>query len=169
MFKGIKGELIDNDYDPNLDSMYNAFTSYFNNPVLTKIKNVNEFSVYMAKTYCLLSKECRYIIVFIPNDGMRIGNRESLDNMRWVSIQTRTLEDKHELEPHGYTAEAKGELMAPINRIKTTEEASTYYCNKFPLTVTLLNVKNAPNSYQDKGTIIAALETWETIICLQKY
>lgn len=168
MFSGIQGELIDSGYEPSLDSMYRAFTSYFNNPVLTKIKNVSTFSVYMTKTYCLLNKECRYIVVFIQEDGMRLGNQDRLDNMRWVSLQTRTLEDNHDLEPHGYVAEAKGELMAPITRIKITHDASTYSCEQFPITVTLLNVKKAANSYQDRGTIVAALETWETIICVKQ-
>lgn len=161
------GQIIDNDYDPSLDFMYRAFTNYFNNPVLTKIKNVDNFSVYMAKTYCLLNKECRYIVVFVQTDNMSKGARKSLTDMRWISIQTRTLEDKHELEPHGYTAKAEGPLMASINRIKNTMEASTYSCEDFPIIVTLLNSKNVSGAYQDKGTIVAALETWETIITLQ--
>jgi len=168
MFNGIHGELIDTDYDPSLDFMYRAFTTYFNNPVLTKIKNVTTFSVYMTKTYCLLNKECRYIVVFVPDDGMRIGNRDTLGNMRWISIQTRTLEDKHKLDPHGYTAAAEGPLMASIIRTKNTDEASTYSCEQFPITITLLNVKKVANSYQDKGTIVAALETWETIVVLNQ-
>lgn len=162
------GQLIDNDYDPSLDFMYQAFANYFNNPILTKIKNVETYSMYMTKTYCLLNKECRYIVVFAPADNMPEGVRQKLNNIRWVSIQTRTLEDKHELEPHGYIAKAEGPLMALITRTKITQEASTYSCEKFPIIVTLLNSKSVSSAYQDRGTIIAALETWETIITLQK-
>lgn len=159
------GQLID-DYDPSLDFMYDSFIKYFNNPILTKIKNVNNYSVYMTKTYCLLSNECRYIVAFVPEDNMSIGTKEQLKTMRWVSIQTRTLEDDHNLAPHGYTAVEKGPLMAKIKRVKIEDTSSTYSCEDFPITVTLLNPKRGLSSYQDNGTIIAALETWETIIVL---
>lgn len=160
------GQLIDDSYDPSLDFMYSAFVKYFNNPILTKIKNVNNFSVYMTKTHCLLTNECRYIVVFVPEDNMRNGTKESLKTMRWVSIQTRTLEDNHNLDPHGYTAIEQGPLMAKIKRIKNEEESSTYSCEDFPITITLLNPHKGSSSYQDNGTIIAAIETWETTIVL---
>jgi hypothetical protein len=161
------GQMID-DYDPGLDRMYEAFTKYFNNPTFTKIKDVNNHSMYMAKNYCLLSKECRYIVVFTNKDSASVGSLEELQYIRWISFQTRTLEDKHNLPPHNYTPNGNGLLAAPINRIKIDKESSTYSCQNFPITVTLLHTStNSSSAYQDRGTVIAALETWNTIICLE--
>jgi hypothetical protein len=157
------GQMIES-YDPNLDVMYMAFAEYFNNPTMTKIKDVEKFSVYMSKTYCLLSRECRYLIAFINKDGRGIGTLEELKTMAWISFQTRTLPDKHELLPHSYTAKRGGSLDVEINRIKTGEKASTYTCSKLPITLTLLHPKKGSNYYQDKGSVIAALETYQTII-----
>jgi hypothetical protein len=46
-------------------------------------------------------------------------------------------------------------------------ESSTYKCDAFPLIITLLN-KKTESDYQPRGTIIAALETYSTIITLQQ-
>lgn len=162
------GQLIETGYNPNLDYMYEVFCKYLNDPVMTKIKNVegNTYSVYMAKTYCLLSNQCRYIVVIIPADVENIGNKERLSKLRWISVQTRTLEDKHELECHHYIPVAEGPLTCIIYRVKTSDVSSTYNCDDFPLVVTILNASNQSNEYQNRGTIIAALETWQTIITL---
>ena len=57
------GELLDA-YEPEKDALYGYFDDYFNHPTMVKIKNVKNLSVYMTKTYCLLTNECRYIVVF---------------------------------------------------------------------------------------------------------
>jgi hypothetical protein len=159
------GQLIDA-YDPNKDRMYLAFIEYFNNPIMTKIKNVDSFSVYMSKTYCLLNKECRYIITFIPQDNSIIGTTEKFSTLKWISLQTRTLSDRHNLPSHSYNAVGKGPLLAKITRIKTELLSSTYSCDEFPITITLLHTEKNSNSYQNNGNIIAALETYQTIIVL---
>ena len=85
--------------------------------------------------------------------------------INWISLQTRNLTDKMNVEVHTYVAVAEGPLIAPIFRTEITKEASTYKCNDLPLTVTLLHTeKKDSNVYQPKGTIIAGIETYETII-----
>ena len=160
------GQLLDI-FEPDKDVMYKAFDLYFNHPIMVKIKDVNNHSMYMTKLYCMLNKECRYIIAFLPRDSINIGGKENLFNLRWVSLQTRTLPDKHDLPCHGYQPKKEGALNVVIERISQTKEASTYKCDSFPLLITLLHVKKDENEYQDRGNIIAALETYSTIITLQ--
>ena len=160
------GQLLDI-FEPDKDVMYKAIDLYFNHPIMVKIKNVNNHSMYMTKLYCMLNKECRYIIVFLPKDNINIGAKDNLINLRWVSLQTRTLPDKHDLPVHGYQPKKEGNLNVVIYRSCQTEEASTYKCDSFPLIVTLLHTKKDSNQYQDRGNIIAALETYSTIITLQ--
>ena len=159
------GEIIDN-YDPARDLVYKYFTTYFRNPMLTKIKDTDKHSMYLTKLYCLLNRECRYIIVFIEKNLHSPGTLEELKTMNWISFQTRTLTEQYnDLEPHGYEPLAEGPLSAHINKINITKEISTYNCDEFPIIVTLLHTeKNTPETYQKSGTIINALETFHTII-----
>ena len=149
-----------------LDEMYAHFDDYFNHPTMVKIKDVDSYSVYMSKTYCLLSNECRYIVVFIHTDSMPTRTQEPLANLRWVSLQTRTLEDKHDLPPHNYKPRRTTPLNTPIIRTKVDKQCSTYKCEKYPLTVTLLHGKHGADEYQVRGSIISALETYNTILTL---
>jgi hypothetical protein len=158
------GSLIDEFASVN-DNIYTMFTNYFNNPIMTKIKNEDKYSMYYTKSYCLLSKECRYIIVITDMDDYPLGTENQMKNLKWISLQTRTLFEQYDIKSHGYTPIAQGPLLAHIYKEKKDEYATTYICKDLPLVVTLLHTerKNA-DSYQAKGTIIAALETWETII-----
>jgi hypothetical protein len=159
------GEILDGGYEPEKDYIYNLFTKYFNNPTMRKIRNQGNFSLYAVKIYGLLNKESRYLIVITNIDSNSIGTAEELRTIKWVSLQTRTLLEKMNVEVHGYSAISEGQLTATILRTGITKEASTYKCNDLPLIVTLLHTeKKDSNVYQPKGTIIAAIETYETII-----
>jgi len=166
------GEILDGGYEPEKDYVYKLFVNYFNNPIMTKIKDEgNNYSLYASKVYCLLSKECRYIIAITNKDQYRVGTTEELLTMKWVSLQTRTLKEefKTKVDFHGYEAKAEGPLTAVIRRVKVEDSSSTYLCQDLPITITLLhNERKKSYSYQDKGTVIAALETWETIITFDK-
>lgn len=159
------GEIIGELDDCNLSELYNAFSVYFNNPYMTKIKNVYNYSMYMSKTYCLLNKYCRYIIVFVNKNTDSLGSQKMLNQLEWNSLQTRTLADKHNLPPHNYKPTRNTILNTPIQRIKLTEKSSEYSCEKFPLKITLLHTKEKP-TYSEKGNVVSALETYETIITL---
>jgi hypothetical protein len=147
------------------ENIYQMFVDYFKNPVMTKMKDESNFSMYACKAYCLLSKECRYIIVFVNKDNFSIRTEKKLSELFWVSLQTRTLYDQFDIKTHGYQPVAEGPLLAKIERIDISKEASTYKCEDFPIVVTLLHtLKKNSDTYQNRGTVIAALETWETII-----
>lgn len=159
------GQILDV-YDPNTEEMYKAFANYFNNPKMVKIKDVNKYSMYMCKTYCLLSNECRYIIVFVQEDFMPTQSQEYLEALKWESLQTRTLPDRHQLSSHGYQPKRMGLLNVGITRKEIKPECSIYTCEELPITVTLLHEKNGPNDYKQKGNVISALETYNTIITI---
>ena len=165
------GTLLDEGVD--IEYMYKTFVDYFNDPVLTKIGNVSPgdgpgFSKYMTKCYCLLSKECRYIVAFVDQDNNEVHTTKRLSELWWKSLQTRELADYHNLQPHSYNPENKGPLTCAINRTEKNTEASTYVCSAFPIVVTLLHTKKKGiHDYQDRGTVIAALETWQTIVTLK--
>ena len=161
----------ENNFKVDHDFIYTAFDTYFENPILTKIKDVNEYSMYMTKLYCLLNNECRCIIIFVNKDYNNIEYTEKLINLKWLSLQTRTIPSteyhKFKFKTHSYTPKPKGPLLAEIKRKDINQEASIYDCPDLKITVTLLHTeKNTKDVYQNKGTVIASLETFQTIITL---
>jgi hypothetical protein len=118
--------------------------------------------------YCLLSTEYRYLIVFVEKDGAFPTNEEKLVNLRWLVLQTRTLSDYHDISSHDYEAKRGGILNAEIIRSTVKNNVPTYKCEKLPITISLLHNLNSSSDYQPKGTVIAALETYQTIVMLNK-
>ena len=159
------GQVINPQYDPSKNYIYEAFIEYFGNPVLTKIKNVNNYSVYMIKIHSMIGKSYRYLILFVDKDVNEFGTTKNMADIEWVSLQTRTLEDHHDLKSHRY----QPRHMPPLNQkitIKTqNENQSTYNAESFPVVITLLHTRKKNTfQYQPSGTIVSALETFQTII-----
>ena len=171
------GKIFD-EYSPINDNMYKIFVDYFSNPTLIKLKNESNGSMYACKTICFFNRDCRFIIVFTQLDTTPIGKEVELKDLNWICLMTRTLpSDTYKIDTsHGYIPAQKGPLTAPIKRISVTKPepkaprgASVYDCEEFPIIITLLHtVQKNEISYRDRGTIIAALEEWETIITLSQ-
>tara|TARA_A100001011_G_scaffold399975_1_gene511450 strand:+ start:10214 stop:10726 length:513 start_codon:yes stop_codon:yes gene_type:complete len=163
------GELLisDNDiqYDIAKTKLYNEIVKYFENPILTKIKNIENFSMYMCKISCLLTNYYRYLIILIEKDSNEINTRIYLENLKWKILQTRTLSDKHDLKTHSYTSGNRGLLNGEIFKKETKKNMSIYDCNDYPIKITLLHTKKDSNfEYNDKGTLLSSLETYQTIV-----
>ena len=160
------GEII-NDFSSERDELYEYFYKYFDNPTMYKIKDINNYSMYFCKIHCLLNNNYRYIIVFVFNDNEPIMNQQRLSQLKWENLQTRTLEDHHDLPQHKYQPTRNSKLYTPINRIIKDKDKSVYSCDKLPLQITLLHNKGGANQYQDQGNVITALETYNTLINIQ--
>ena len=162
------GEIVD-DYNPQDDYIYSVVTSYFQHPSLTKIKNQDNYSMWACKIYTLLANQFKYIIAFTHIDhSTPMGTIEPLKDIKWVNLQTRTLTENIKCNIHSYTPSYDTPLKASINRINVTKESSIYSCQSFPtISINLLhNNKKDKNTYQNEGTIVAALETYETILSI---
>lgn len=157
------GEVLD-DYNPVRETIYPLFTKYFDNPVLTKIKNVENYSVYMTKIHALLGIEFRYIIAFIHNDKKPIGTTAPLSSLYWETLQTRTLQDDHRIPVHTYIPHRAPYLDQKIKLIYQDDKQFKYTVEKLPLTVTLLPKTKSNLEYNREGNMISALETYQTII-----
>uniref|UniRef100_A0A6C0LYI8 Uncharacterized protein n=1 Tax=viral metagenome TaxID=1070528 RepID=A0A6C0LYI8_9ZZZZ len=152
-------------YEPKTEAMYGYFDDYFNHPVMYKIKNVEGLSMYMSKLYCLLNRECRYIVTLVTEDDYPKNTKKYLKNLEWISLQTRSMTDNHDLPIHSYQPRAAGPLNKKITRTEVTDETSTYNCDDFPIKVTLLHTKQN-SGYQEYGNIIIAIETFQTVFTL---
>jgi hypothetical protein len=159
------GELVDDAYHPQQDYIYSLMVKYFKNPLMTKIKNQNQFSMYACQIYGLLNKEHRYIIAFTHSNPDPVGTEEQLHDIKWINLQTRTLSENMKCNIHTYIPTNDTPLNANISRKEITPQTSMYLCKTFPISVVLLHTpKKDATSYQNEGTIVAALETYETIL-----
>ena len=158
------GELL-NTYDPIKEEIYILFDNYFNNPELVKIKDTDVYSVYMVKSHSLLSTDYRYIIVMVNKDDNKPGTVKKLADLYWVSLQTRTLPENHNIHIHSYQSSLYKPLLKKIERFELTKENSIYNCDGFPLRVLLLHRKpNINSEYHPTGNLISAIETYHTVI-----
>lgn len=155
-------------YNPALQEVYDEFTEFFQNPTMIKTKEVEGHSVYMTKTHCLLSRECRFLVALVKSDGMSLGTPEELKNLPWVSFQTRTLKDAHkELQPHIFYPKAKGKMLSILTRTNSDTESSTYSCEELPIIVTMLHKKKEVDEYSPSGSLASALQTYYTVISFE--
>ena len=164
------GEILDIK-DPEKEKIYQEFDKYFNHPIMTKVKDVEGCSMYMAKIYCMIGIGCRYIVATVYQDNKPVKNVEKLKNLNWITLQTRTLTDNYNVNTHTYQPARDGYLKIPIHKTNVTKEASTYNCKDSPITVTLLHDNKKDEDYKlkysNQGNIIIALETYNTIITIE--
>lgn len=152
--------------DPEKDYVYRMFAEYFDHIRLTKIKDEKEWSVYMASLPCLLLNEQRCIVVMTPRDFFPPSHTESIDNMRWISLQTRTFasDTYPDLIGQAYEMKRNGFFEKRIVNISRNRNISTYTVDDLPLLVSLLHIRGNEYEYPNEGTLNSAIETFRTII-----
>lgn len=161
------GELIDG-YSVEKEQVYLSFIEYFDNPMMTKIKDNESYSLYIAKIECHLIIEFKYVVAIIPKSFAPIKHTIPLSELKWVSLQTRYLPDNYEIPIQEYNWKRNSFSLTPIEIIKKDSEYYKYDCKNLPIEVTLLNTKTDGTQYVDKGTLISAIETYRTIITFKK-
>lgn len=158
------GEII-SPYEPNKENMYEILSTYFNNPIMTKVKDVNNHSMYICKVNAQLGIEYRYIIAFVIKDSFSVGKMEKLSDLYWISLQTRILKDEYQLPLHDYIPQRLTGLDSKIELIYHDEVQYKYKVDNFPIDLVLLPTKKSNNlQYNPNGTLITALETYQTIL-----
>ena len=160
------GQLIDAG-EPYKENFTRLLAKFYGNPILIKIDTANGYSMYVGRIQCLLAIEKRYLIVYLPEDSQPMGTLRSLAEMNWVNLQARTLESQF---PNAtliqYEPKRLPGLDVPIFLTKRENDETTYkpMGDDLPLVITMLTPKKLSYNYQDKGTIVSALETFQTIL-----
>lgn len=150
--------------DPVKEYTYRLFADYYDNMVLSKVKDDGDFSVYMARIQCLLLNEQRYLIALVPRDQFPPLYRQSLGSLRWMSLQIRNLEEGYELEPQSYQMKRTPDFQRRLKVITRNVDVSTYTTDDLPIQVSLLHSRGQEYEYPNEGSLISALETFRTII-----
>lgn len=150
--------------DPVKEYTYRLFSDYYDNMMMNKVKDDGKFSIYMARLQCLLLNEQRYLIALVPRDQFPPMYRQPLENLRWMSLQIRNLEEGYELEPQTYQMKRTPEFQRRLRVSTRNPDVTTYTTEDLPIQVSLLHTRSQEYEYPDEGSLISALETFRTII-----
>lgn len=148
-----------------IKNIYDSFSEYYKSLIFTKIKNVDNFSLYAANIKCNLGKGYRYIIITVPLDKTIEGFNTRISNLMWVSLQTRFIETNFNISPQYFNPPKINEFDTEIILEERTEKTTTYISVSLPMKLTLLNT-NKGRDYANRANIRVALETYQTIITL---
>ena len=160
------GYIIDEDLVEYKRKIYDLFTSYFNNPVLTKIKDDDQHSVYAVRLNVQL-RENRYILVTCKKDVFLPGTRFPLNDIRWNSFQTRSLNKELECGNFTYMSKKTNPYSTRIFLIDRYDKMTTYSCKDYKISLCMLHTEETKYQYPEIGTISGALETYQTIIKIE--
>lgn len=155
-------------FDPKKYAFYDLVTEYFSNPNLQKVKDDQEFSIYVCKMETLLLNECRYLVVIIHSDKMAIGTIRRLSELKWVSLQTRILQSDtyFNVVSHAYQIQNSLKFHFAVKQKSTAKDKSVYVFenNEYPVDITLLHLKGNLYEYPMTGSFISCLETYQTVL-----
>jgi hypothetical protein len=154
-------------HNPLIDLVYKSFVNYFNNPLLTKVNQTQDFkSIYAVKIKCHLIGVYRYLLVIVSNDSNQLGTHKNLCDLNWQNLQTRTFtKDPYQITTHSYIPQNTDPMNQKIVNIasKSTDKLMYYDATLFPLNIILLYTPK--NTYYSKtGTLAAAIESYESLI-----
>lgn len=150
--------------DPVKEYTYQLFTAYYDNMVLNKVRDDDKFSIYMAKLQCLLLNEQRFLVAVVPKDHNPPSFTKQLNELRWVTLQIRNLEEDIRLTPQSYTTKRTLEYQRRLKVVLRDHDITTYTTENLPIRVSLLHTRGHEYEYPDEGSLVSALETFRTII-----
>ena len=154
--------------NPYHRSIRHKINTYFDFPLMKKIRNDNDKSIYMCRIHSLLLNDNRYIIVLCNLDDFPIGVNVKIQELPWDCIQIRKLENSEflYLTPHMYEIKRDLSYLINVTRTYQSDQYSIYSCKEYPIRITLLNTIKDQYEYPNTGTLLSCIETYQTIIYL---
>jgi len=154
----------------NRDYIYQLISSYYDNPIMKKIKEMNQMSMYMCKLPCLLNEK-RYLVAMTSiykGQEEPIGNEMRLSDLRWKTFMARVLSDElfeQSAPQHHYEIKRDDMYFIPLQIKSRNMEISVYTASSYPhIIISLLHTQNYIHQYPNEGNLISALETFQTLL-----
>lgn len=165
-------------YDPRRQYVYETIVQYFQNPVLYKIPSRDPDSssaldMYGIRIESFLLKERRFLIVMVQADPqIPHGHARPLSELFWTVLQTRNLTEEEgsldRLPAVRYEIRRDSFEGYALRIESSTDEVTTYrVAPPLPMKIHLLHKKKGRFEYADQGTILAAIETYQTLLCFE--
>jgi len=155
---------------PKKEYLYDLLCRYYDSPDLWKLQNGDgnhDYCLYGVQLPCFLLNEKRYLMVLCPLDTSPVGTQRNLRDLRWISLQARSLQDDKfaSLPTHSYEIKRDPAFSLSLHIFYRSTDISTYHCvDPYPLEVSLLHVRKDEYEYPNDGTLVSALESFQTIL-----
>ena len=156
---------INNNNTNNKQYIYSLFTTYYNNPLMTKLKydSTNNYSSFYVKIFSQLLNKYHYLIVNIYNNEHPINTKIYLKNLKWFSLQTRILQTNHNINTIDYNNTNLDEIF--LYAENRNNNMTTYSSKFLNIKVFVLHTKdNNKYEYPQKATLSHALEEYKTLV-----
>ena len=154
------------------NNVYYLFKEYYNDLKMIKIKDSETYSLYYAKIHSMLKSLKRYIIVTVPLDINVPGTIRMLNDMKWIALQAREIDDDYKMETQHYTPTRYAmNNMSSINIVKTkiqpTTKSTSYEIdnNQLPIKLVMLHTSSS-TSYPDRMPLEWALKEFKIVIIM---
>jgi hypothetical protein len=133
---------------------------------MVKIRDDQDYSMYCIQLPCFLLNEKRYLVALCPLDAFPTRIRRPLHDLRWVSLQARSLQDEHmaSLPTHAYQIKREDAYAVPLKVHHRSSKITTYRNEDYPLEVSLLHKNSNEYEYPNEGSLVSALETYQTVL-----
>ena len=166
------GKVIDLGFNPIHLEFKKNIANYFNNPLMTKIKDdFNGCSVYAVEVKTMLFKDKRYLIINCPLDREELGKKIRLSEMDIKVLQTKEMSGignpvnrcKYDVRENSRLSE----FQQRIEMTNRTKEYTEYNCNSYGIKVTLIHQDKYLYEFPDVATLFTAIEKYSTIIFIK--
>lgn len=146
------------------NSVYGAFVDYFGDVQLKMYKKDAGYTIYGCKLKTSLFLN-RYIFVIVPTVGLQPEDT-SLNQLDWISFQTRTTEEFYRLPEINLTTGNKSSLSDVLDVLERTKTTSSYITPTLPIRIKLMHdpKKNNTLQYPDQCKLYQALETFRCVV-----
>lgn len=158
-----------------LEEFKRQIAQFYNDPILQKVEELGNASIYKAKVDSMLvASNLKYLVAVSFNDNTPIFEKKKLSQIKWVSFQTRQV-------PKNYTDKSlynlpeirlqQGSipdlLKDKITKIDTTDERVEYMSSNLPIKIVLLTESfDKGSSMKSDSNIERALSYFNTIISI---
>jgi hypothetical protein len=156
----------------NIVDVRNAIAELFDGFIMTKTQQFQTFGIYKASVESQSGNEQKYIVAIIPNDQQYIiGSNFYLKDLNWVNFQSRSTDDtlnefaNYNLKPQQYSIKKDNILFDKIKLGGELETKHIYIPDNLPITVELI-LKKSDQTFAQEGTVISAIQLFQTVISL---
>lgn len=164
----------------SLEVLRKDIAKYYNDPVMTKVKENGMYSIYKVKiSSYLVATQPRYLVAVLLNDHNPIFNRKKLSNLKWASFQARQLEKGDEDKDLDIAGEVDlpyenhdSSIISVYDKIyKSGRERDDDYLEyksfTFPIKVLVVCNKKKCFTYKENAQLEQALRYFNTVIMVE--
>lgn len=148
--------------------VYGAFVDFYGDISLNLIKIENNWAVYACRVHSGLGFMNRYLFAIVPTYYATPPDTMTLNNLDWVSFQTRTTEEVYNVPTHQlYLSPQKKQVLSDkIKSIDRNQNSVSYVTESLPIKLQLIrdNKRKSAEYYPDQCLIYQALETYHCIV-----